>query len=168
MSSSPRPGGSLCPGASCLGEEAGVWLERRAGARVEPCRGWRVGMGVQDAGQRRGWSRHHHWLWKLGSPCPGLCRTSRQPHSTRGSRWASCGACHQQRPAWWVSLSCSKGPCVFTRHRTPAGMSEFTAAPPGCRITSGLKLSMNFFFNTWIRFCNQRTLVKTVPTPHNP
>ena len=77
VSNSLRLGGSLCPGASSLGEEAGVWLERQAGAGVETCRGSGVEMGDQDAGQRRGWSRHHHWLWKSSSPCPGLCRTSR-------------------------------------------------------------------------------------------
>lgn len=29
------------------------------------------GVGHQDAGRRRGWSRHHHWLCKLAACAPG-------------------------------------------------------------------------------------------------
>lgn len=143
VSSSPRPGGSYVPGPLAWGRRQGCGSR----GRLQP--GWRpAGSGAPGCWAEKGLVQAPSLAVQVGSLCPGLCRTSRQPRSTRGSGWSSCGARHRQRPGGWVSLSCSKGTLLFTHHRTPAGMSEFTAAPPGCRITSGLKLSMNIFFNT--------------------
>lgn len=78
------------------------------------------GVGARMLGGE-GLVRHHHWLCKVGSPCPRLCRTSRQPRSTRGSGWSSCGARHRQRPGGWSVVVLLKGPLLFHSSQDPCG-----------------------------------------------